>query len=202
MKKLLTLTFLLINCSILASCQDDEVIAPSLEEEITDLVGQGYIKGDFGDQALIFNYEPLTEGPFPVNSYNPNFNGGGLHLLMAGEASLNLGVVGLDLNVIKENLPFTINKAKALLNNKYPLYAHMELYDCRFNVPVMYGPEDNFNYTMHTYMDQDNFILTITKLKGDVMEGTFSGIMRTATGLKKPVKNGEFKMKIKFLPKE
>lgn len=175
------------------SCSKD---LPEPEEPYT---GTGYIKGSFGSEYLNYTEQAVTTGGEAWgNSYDPNVNGGNLHLSRDG-TSPDQRHISIDIgNIDLENLPIptVISKQQAPRNKEgYIASAGIGLYDPS-SVPQgisHFGPEDSYNYMGSTY---EGLTVRITSKKNDIIEGTFEGEIKTPTGLVKTVTDGEFRVKI------
>ncbi|WP_169728056.1 hypothetical protein [Pontibacter actiniarum] len=176
------------------SCSKD---SPEPEEPY---IGNGYIKGNFGSEYLTYTEKAVTTGGEAWgNSYDPNINGGELHISRDGtspdQRHISIEIRNIDLDNLP--IPSVVYGEQAPRNkNGFLAAGGVGLYDPA-SVPQgtsHFGPEDSYNYMGSTY--EEGLTVRVTSKKNDIIEGTFEGEIKTPTGLVKTVTNGEFRVKI------
>lgn len=163
-------------------------------------IGNGYIAGNFGSVYLKYTEKAVTTtgGDTWGNSYEPDINGGSLHLSRNGtppdHRHISISILNIDLDNLP--IPSVIHRQQAPRNKDgYLAYAIVGLFD-PVSMPqnvTHFGPEDSYNYVGGT---NEGLTVRITSKKNDIIEGTFEGEIKTQTGLVKTVTNGQFRVKI------
>lgn len=145
----------------------------------------GTIRAYFGDYYRTFNQQ--IEKVQPVDSFsnayfysNCNETSGNINLIRSDSLYVfAIYVSGYLLDSLPTALPVPEEYGKSFEMQFYPFQAW------RFG--------DAGNYNLGNFYGK-NFL--ITDKKDDILTGTFSGIMRSASGAELPVTDGEFKIKI------
>jgi hypothetical protein len=148
-------------------------------------VSLGTIRAYFGDYYRTFNQQLETVQPVDSFSnayfyYSCNTASGQLNLIRSdSEFIFAIYVNGYLLDSLPTSLPVKEEYGKYFDIEFYPFHA--------------WNWGDGGHYSMSNFYGK-NFI--ITGKTDDIISGTFSGIMRSASGAELPVTDGEFKIKI------
>jgi hypothetical protein len=190
---------LLLICAIAASACDKVVIeisAPSLPVHQKDPkpdypVQTGSIRAFFGDYYRTFskNIEQIQQ----VDSFSNAYFYGSCHdnlnqinlIRRDSEFMLEMYIIGYPLDSLPASLP---------VPSEYGKFTEIQ-----FHPPGSSGWGDPDYYTMSGFYGDNLFI---SDKSDDILTGTFSGTLISATGATIPVTDGEFRIKIfrKYVP--
>jgi hypothetical protein len=144
---------------------------------------EGYIYGKFGTETLYYTV-PLNFNKLPDTNSNVSFSSGfmALYRFDAKVPTRGISIISQGLNL--DQLP---------LNETLP-YAELQLNNLICQTDTTNGPHDSCNYYGNTFNHAVD--IRITDKQNDVLTGTFSGIIRTNTGLSKCVTDGRFRIRM------
>jgi hypothetical protein len=171
------------------------------EQSFMTLNPKLFIRGKLGNESLecyyyyynpaegvnnYFNYiDHNSENRFYLKMYS------NIDITMSNEIQIDINRVNIDTLITpwENELPVSYNKT------------YVNLY--RVNIrraSNLWGIYDSINY-LGAGLFQDQVFVKVTEINGDTIEGSFHGTLRTMTGLKKEMTDGEFKVKFNRVSK-
>jgi len=165
--------------TLLFSCKKDEATP-----ETPVIPELGSISGKFGSESFYFTAPFYTSEGMADTMSNVYYTYGffGMHRndakLATKGISLYIQCTGMESLPLNQPVPF----CEVQLNN----------YLCPND--TVFGPRDSCNY-IGSSLDQ-SVEMIITDKTDDVLTGTFSGVIRTRTGLTKQVTDGKFRIRL------
>lgn len=171
------------------------------EQSFMTLNPKLFIRGKLGNESLECYYDYYN----PAAGVNNYFNYIGhnsenrfylkmysnIDITRSNEIQIDINRVNIDTLITpwENELPVSYNKT------------YVNLY--RVNIQRasnLWGLYDSINY-FGSGLSQDLVFVRVTEINGDTIKGSFHGTLRTMTGLKKEMTNGEFKVKFNRVSK-
>lgn len=171
------------------------------EQSFTTLNPKLFIRGKLGNESLecYYDYYNPAEGVNNYFDYIGHNSENRFYLKMysnaditrSNEIQIDINRVNIDTLITpwENELPISYNKT------------YVNLYRVNMQrASNLWGIYDSINY-VGAGLFQDQVFVRVTKINGDTIEGSFHGTLRTMTGLKKEMTDGEFKVKFKRVSK-
>ncbi|MCK9421503.1 MAG: hypothetical protein M0Q38_02790 [Bacteroidales bacterium] len=143
-----------------------------------------FVSGKFGSDSFTFIYPFYNDTNLPDTLSNVAYSFGFISIHRNNAKIPTQGIALYFLDSWLDSLP---------LNKPLP-YCELQLLNFNCNSDTTFGPNDSCNYTCSSISQPLD--IRITNKKDDTLTGTFSGVIRTRTGLSKEVTDGRFRIKI------